>query len=200
MAEMYHKLGDNERIYAFRSLDEMNILPKRSSLYTAIVWVLWALTIYFLYFPGNSRCYVQYQSQSHSLQPTYEDRWKHLTSAIHYESGSTSVPILPSPWPTVCIPSSPIVLASHTRCKVQGKSIGYIHGQRSVQGVRKRREALPWLSTRRQRVAVYILEGMSHSFWLESSDACGMDTGIRASSWWTIDLRHYKCQRGGRVE
>ena len=37
MAEMYHKLGDNERIYVFRSLDEMNILPKRSSLYTAIV-------------------------------------------------------------------------------------------------------------------------------------------------------------------
>ena len=37
MAEMYHKLGDNERIYVFRSLDDMNILPKRSFLYTAIV-------------------------------------------------------------------------------------------------------------------------------------------------------------------
>ena len=37
MAEMYHKLGGNERIYVFRPLDEMNILPKRSFLYTAIV-------------------------------------------------------------------------------------------------------------------------------------------------------------------
>ena len=35
---------------------------------------------------------------------------------------------------------------------------------------------------------------------LESSDVCGMGTGIRASSWWTNDLRHYECQRGGRVE
>ena len=64
-AEAYHKLGIKGRIYVFRSLDDMNTLPKRSFLFTAIVWVLWALTIYSLYFPGNSRCYVQYQSQSH---------------------------------------------------------------------------------------------------------------------------------------
>ena len=85
--------------------------------------------IYSLYFPGNLRCYVQYQSQSHSPQPTYE---QHLTSAIRYESGSTSVPILPRPWPTVCITTSPIVLAGHTRRKVLRKSIGHIHGQWSV--------------------------------------------------------------------
>ena len=36
-AKVYHKLGDNRRIYVFRSLDDMNILPKRSFLYTAIV-------------------------------------------------------------------------------------------------------------------------------------------------------------------
>ena len=45
-----------------------------------------------------------------------------------------------------------------------------------------------------------LLEGGPHCFRLESSDICGMDTGIRASSWWTNDLRHYECQRGDRVE
>ena len=29
-AEAHHKLGDNRRIYVFRSLDDMNVLPKRS--------------------------------------------------------------------------------------------------------------------------------------------------------------------------
>ena len=29
-AEMYHKLGDNGRIYVFRSLGDMDVLPKRS--------------------------------------------------------------------------------------------------------------------------------------------------------------------------
>ena len=29
-AKMYHKLGDNGRIYVFRSLGDMNILPRRS--------------------------------------------------------------------------------------------------------------------------------------------------------------------------
>ena len=74
MAEVYHKLGDNGRIYVFRSFDDMNILPKRSFLYIAILRVLRALMIYCLYFPGISRCYAQYQSQSHSPQPIYEDR------------------------------------------------------------------------------------------------------------------------------
>ena len=37
MAEVYHKLGDNGRIYVFRSFDDMNILPKRSFLYIAIL-------------------------------------------------------------------------------------------------------------------------------------------------------------------
>ena len=73
-AEAYHKLGDNGRIYVFRSLDDMNILPKRSILYTAIVWVLRAPMIYSLYFLGNSRCFGQYQSQSHSPQPRYGGR------------------------------------------------------------------------------------------------------------------------------
>ena len=36
-AEVYHKLGDNGRIYVFRSLGDMNILPKRSFLHTEIV-------------------------------------------------------------------------------------------------------------------------------------------------------------------
>ena len=85
---------------------------------TMIVWVLRALMIYCLYFPSNSRCFVQCQSQSHSPQPLYEDRWQHLTSPIGYEPGSASFPILPRPWPTVCIPTSPIVLAGHTRRKV----------------------------------------------------------------------------------
>ena len=47
---------------------------------------------------------------------------------------------------------------------------------------------------------IYILEGGPYCFRLESSDVCGMDTGIGASRWWTNDLRRYKCQRGGRVE
>ena len=64
-AEVYHKLGDNGRIHVFRSLGDMNILPKRSFLYTVIVWVLRALMIYCLYFLGNSRCY--HKAIVHSL-------------------------------------------------------------------------------------------------------------------------------------
>ena len=95
-ADVYHKLGDNGRQIAWWYEHSFKMVFS-----TVTVWVLGALMIYSLYFPGNSWCYVQYQSQSHSPQPIYEDRWQHLTSPIRYESGSTSFPILPRPWPTV---------------------------------------------------------------------------------------------------
>ena len=153
-AEVYHKLGDNGRIYVFRSLDDMNILPKRSFLYTAIVWVLWALTIYCLYFPGNSRCYVQYQSQSHNPQPI----WGSVTTSDQSNSLRIRVDQFSHSSKTVayCLYSN---LPHRTRRSNKMWSLtevpGYIHGQWSIQGVRKRREVLRWPSWHK-RISIYI--------------------------------------------
>ena len=65
-AEVYHKLGDDGRQIAWWYEHSFKTVFS-----TVTVWVLGALMIYSLYFLGNSRCYVQYQSQSHSPQPIY---------------------------------------------------------------------------------------------------------------------------------